>query len=292
MCIRDRTEHFEIWQILQFLRHLQNFLLNFHENCWCFKPIFCENFEIAAVQKDANLVDLEKCCRTHIFLQNFVLIQPRTSPQKICKIVLIFSILLTLTPNPVEVRAAGVRDSGPALLGVAGTRYDPHTIVGEFRQNVARFRLYRHRFLQENTRFAAFFKIYKNIKLNFLKFYKFCDICNFFAEFPQKMLIFQTDSLRKFWECSGAKGCKSCRAWKMLSNAYFLAKFRFDTAENEPAKNLQNFANFGRRRLKKRSEKTENARSKRKHRKGRGTSGREEAQPPPPDVEAWSSSQC
>ena len=27
----------------------------------------------------------------------------------------------------------------------------------------------------------------------------------------------------------------------MLSNAYFLAKVRFDTAENEPAKNLQNF---------------------------------------------------
>ena len=30
----------------------------------------------------------------------------------------------------------------------------------------------------------------------------------------------------------------------MLSNAYFLAKIGFDTAENEPAKNLQNFANF------------------------------------------------
>ena len=29
----------------------------------------------------------------------------------------------------------------------------------------------------------------------------------------------------------------------MLSNAYFLARFRFDTAENEPAKNLQNFEN-------------------------------------------------
>ena len=27
----------------------------------------------------------------------------------------------------------------------------------------------------------------------------------------------------------------------MLSNAYFLAKFRFDTAENEPAKNSQTF---------------------------------------------------
>ena len=30
----------------------------------------------------------------------------------------------------------------------------------------------------------------------------------------------------------------------MLLNAYFLAKFRSDTAENEPAKNLQNFANY------------------------------------------------
>ena len=30
----------------------------------------------------------------------------------------------------------------------------------------------------------------------------------------------------------------------MLSNAYFLAKFRFDTAENEPAKNLQNLQNL------------------------------------------------
>ena len=53
-----------------------------HKNCCFFKPIFCENFEIAAVQKDANLVELEKCCQTHIFLQNFVSIQPRTSPVK------------------------------------------------------------------------------------------------------------------------------------------------------------------------------------------------------------------
>ena len=30
----------------------------------------------------------------------------------------------------------------------------------------------------------------------------------------------------------------------MLSNAYFLAKFRFDTAENEPAKILKKFTNF------------------------------------------------
>ena len=37
------------------------------------------------MQKDANLVELEKCCQTHILLQNFVLIQPRTSPQKFAK---------------------------------------------------------------------------------------------------------------------------------------------------------------------------------------------------------------
>ena len=47
---------------------------------------FCENFEIAAVHKYANLVELETCCQTRIFLQTIVLIQPRTSPLKICKI--------------------------------------------------------------------------------------------------------------------------------------------------------------------------------------------------------------
>ena len=37
------------------------------------------------MQKYANLVELKKCCQTHIFLQIFVLIQLRTSPPKICK---------------------------------------------------------------------------------------------------------------------------------------------------------------------------------------------------------------
>ena len=94
------AEFFESWQNFANL-NLQDFAgcCYFHENCWFFKPIFCENFEIAAVQKYANLVELEKCCRTHIFLQNFVLIQPRTSPPKICKLLLIFPILLTLTPR-------------------------------------------------------------------------------------------------------------------------------------------------------------------------------------------------
>ena len=73
--------------------------------------------------------------------------------------------------------------------------------LAKFRQNVARFRLYRHRFLQENTRFAAFFKIYQILKLKFLKFDKIFQILRhlqFFAEISRKLLFFQTDFLRKF----------------------------------------------------------------------------------------------
>ena len=38
-----------------------------------------------------------------------------------------------------------------------------HEILSTCRQHVARFRLYRHRSLQENTRSSAFFKIYQII---------------------------------------------------------------------------------------------------------------------------------
>ena len=48
-----------------------------------------------------------------------------------------------------------------ARAGRLGAR--PGTMFGKFRQNVARFRLYRRRFLQVNTRFTAFFKIYQII---------------------------------------------------------------------------------------------------------------------------------
>ena len=73
-----------------------------------------------------------------------------------------------------------------------------------FGQNVARFRLYRHRFLQVYLRLSAFFKIYQILKLKFLKLKilaKFCnfrDICNCFAEFSRKSLIFKLIFLRKF----------------------------------------------------------------------------------------------
>ena len=97
----SQAEFFEIWQNFANFATFVSLLLKFDENCCFFKPIFYETFEIAAVQKDANLVELEKCCRTHIFLQNFVLIQPRTSPPKICKIFekCIFEVHTTL-PKP------------------------------------------------------------------------------------------------------------------------------------------------------------------------------------------------
>ena len=55
--------------------------------------------------------------------------------------------------------------------------------LGKFRQNVARFRLYRHRSLQLNTRFSAFFEIYKIIQLKFLNFGKILQILRHLQNF-------------------------------------------------------------------------------------------------------------
>ena len=57
--------------------------------------------------------------------------------------------------------------SSPGLSSGAGGDVRERRLA-KFRQNVARFRLYRLRFLQENMRFAAFFKIYQIFKLKFL----------------------------------------------------------------------------------------------------------------------------
>ena len=71
-----QAEIFEIWQYFANFATFAKFLLNFHENCCFFKPIFCENFEIAAVQKNANLVELEKSSKLlsnahfHVFSKN------------------------------------------------------------------------------------------------------------------------------------------------------------------------------------------------------------------------------
>ena len=62
----------------------------------------CAILELAfgAVQKCANLalVELEKCCQTHISLQNLVSIQPRTSPPKFCKIIILIYFVNFFSP--------------------------------------------------------------------------------------------------------------------------------------------------------------------------------------------------
>ena len=63
------------------------------------------------MQKCAHLVnvDLEKCCQTHISIQNFVLVQARTSPPKICKI-------LQHSCDDSRVRASGFAGDSSAAL--------------------------------------------------------------------------------------------------------------------------------------------------------------------------------
>ena len=45
------------------------------------------NFEFGAVQRFVNLVDLGKCCKMSIWLQNSALIQPRTGRLKFAELV-------------------------------------------------------------------------------------------------------------------------------------------------------------------------------------------------------------
>ena len=73
------------------------------------------------------------------------------------------------------------------------------------------------------------------IKPKFCK--KICAVRQHFSS-STRFAYFCTAAISKFSQKIGLKN--QYFLWKMLSNAYFLAKFRFDTAENEPAKNLQN----------------------------------------------------
>ena len=98
----------------------------------------------------------------------------------------------------------GSQDAGQVSVCWSGAAA-PHLNIAMFLailfQDVARFRPYRHRFLQQNMRFAAFFKIYQIFKLKFLKFGNILQILRHlrnFAEFSRKLLFFQTDFLRKF----------------------------------------------------------------------------------------------
>ena len=138
-----------------------------------------------------NLLDFEKCCKTHIYLQKSASIQPRMSRSKFADT---YTLPRSSVPlftgacagagtcaqaSPLDCRclhafhARGPACPRGALTGRGDVR--EHWLA-KFRQNVARFRLYRLRFFQVNMRFAAFFKIYQILKLKFLKFDKILQI--------------------------------------------------------------------------------------------------------------------
>ena len=52
------------------------------------------------------------------------------------------------------------------------------------------------------------------------------------------------EPLLNYWGLSGAKACKYCKFRQELSNEYLLAKFSFDTAENESLKVCLILSNF------------------------------------------------
>ena len=122
-----------------------------------------------------NLVDFEKCCKTRIFLQKSVPIQPKTSEilPKICQ-----KLATTLRVRGHTVEEDGLDAGGGSLLDLAAFRrlatgaHHEDALVGLGLGKLAklaklckfwraRSRLYQNEFLQENMRLAAFFKLYK-----------------------------------------------------------------------------------------------------------------------------------
>ena len=87
-----------------------------------------QNFAIFQKFQRDNLVDFEKCCQTHIFLQKSVTIQPKTSNilPKFCQ-KLATTLPYSTTRDVPEVRegaAVGVRPVGEGARGVGrGARH-------------------------------------------------------------------------------------------------------------------------------------------------------------------------
>ena len=101
--------------------------------------------------------------------------------------------------------------------------------------------MFNFRILNDFPKIAAFWenpeKNWSNLAKNSAKIQQI--LANFatFCKNQQKIQQFSTKKLRLE---NGAKECKTvqrsalCRSRRELSNEYLLAKFGFDTAENEP----------------------------------------------------------
>ena len=114
-----------------------------------------------------NLVDFEKCCKTHIYLQRSAPIQPKTS-EILPKFVEIgnYPTLPPARPAPARRGAAGVTARRPPPRSATSSRrrrrrrnYDAKLQIANFWR--ARSRLYQNEILQENMRLTAFFNLYK-----------------------------------------------------------------------------------------------------------------------------------
>ena len=114
----------------------------------------------------------------------------------------------------------------------------------------ARFPLYRSQILQENSRWKALAEIYtmhsfaRLCNLNFLS--KICQKIAKILKNPQTVTLAFLKNFAIFKRTSSnirgnnliflaVQRSAFCRSRREFSNAYFLAKFRFDTAENEPS---------------------------------------------------------
>ena len=91
-------------------------------------------------------------------------------------------------------------------------------------------------------RLSPFFKLYQIFNLKFVKFGKSCKFLNisiFFCCIFTKMTDFHTDSFAKILRSQLCKGCKSCRASKMLSNRILLQNFVLIQPRTSPVKNCK-----------------------------------------------------
>ena len=127
--------------------------------------------------------------------------EPAKTLQQTCQLL---RLLPPLTPVSRACRCvsglSGARTSARRQSAKASSSFPTRQFTANFQENVARFQLYRHRSLQANTRFSAFFKIYKDylaaifeIDLSRQNFAYFATFAKIVSEFARKLLIFQTD---------------------------------------------------------------------------------------------------
>ena len=149
-----------------------------------------ENFaKLQKFQLD-NLVEFEKCCKTHIYLQKSVPIQPKTSNilPKFCQKLPTTQRVPTWGITRSEYAARRPRWSGLRPGRATRANRAPAPIFGKFSAKCCSFSAVSAPIFASKY---AFFSIFQNLPdypaenfeiwQNFAKFCKICDICKIFA---------------------------------------------------------------------------------------------------------------